>query len=726
MLPGLWLSPNAVPQPALPPSAPRVRLTTGVGTAEQKTWNLRRPVTLIGSRPRAHIVIQNNEVSKAHCVIVNTAQNVLLRDLVSRTGTSCNGQKIDLVPLGDGDVVTVGPARVQVAVQQAEPLEDKTESGLIFEDPTKLAVPIVMQRTDAPDRWELDRSVIVIGRREGADVRLDHEDVSLAHAIIFHIAGRPVIFDLGSRTGTIINGQREVIGPLAGGDTLRFGAFELTVHLDEAKPVEPAAAGSAEQIAEATAKPAPSERQGDAAAGAPGDADPATAACAEHISSGGDAARETVPPPFDPAESSLSELEHKIATLRQDIGESCAGLNGWYQQLRSQQDALNEQAEQLAACDEKLQKRSAELAEAERNLAAQADEVDQCRQRIEADAGRLAREQEQHSNAAIELASAREQFERESAELQSLRQQAKADAEELAARRQENDKQRQELQTGLEELEAERQQLQQRLQQKLEQLEADKAGLARANEELEQQRRRVEESAAELSRRGEEFNQQRQQIEKAAAEIESQRAALGKQQRSLEEKADQLQEREKQIKLASGELARQREQVEGSQVAAREREQAADRRMGELTQYEQVLKQREAALGRLQTALSEVGSLFESASTQIPMPAPAEQPTPSPGKRPKKSAKQAADSQHAPRKAEPEAKTSQQLPGAGQAPQPDATADGDPAVREKLRMLRRLGSDKSEEELLAQLQAEQSSPNTSAGHKKKRSWWSRG
>ncbi len=43
----------------LPSTAPLVRITAGFGSAGQKTWNLRRPVTLLGARRPAHIVLHD-------------------------------------------------------------------------------------------------------------------------------------------------------------------------------------------------------------------------------------------------------------------------------------------------------------------------------------------------------------------------------------------------------------------------------------------------------------------------------------------------------------------------------------------------------------------------------------------------------------------------------------------------------------------------------------------
>ncbi len=77
----------------LPSSAPLVRITAGIGSAGQKTWNLRRTVTLIGSHRPAHIVLHDRDVSGAHCVIVNTGTDILLKDLRSREGTFCNNAR---------------------------------------------------------------------------------------------------------------------------------------------------------------------------------------------------------------------------------------------------------------------------------------------------------------------------------------------------------------------------------------------------------------------------------------------------------------------------------------------------------------------------------------------------------------------------------------------------------------------------------------------------------
>ncbi len=89
-----------VPTWELPSEAPRVRITAGVGSAAQKTWNIRRPVTLIGSKRPAHIVLHDRDISPAHCVIINTGVDVLLKDLYTHSGTLCDDSRVDLTGPG--------------------------------------------------------------------------------------------------------------------------------------------------------------------------------------------------------------------------------------------------------------------------------------------------------------------------------------------------------------------------------------------------------------------------------------------------------------------------------------------------------------------------------------------------------------------------------------------------------------------------------------------------
>ncbi len=216
--------------PTLPSNAPRVRITAGVGTVNQKTWNVRRPVTLIGSGPNCHILLPGAAVAKAHCAIINNGMQVLLKDLCTPSGTRCRGQRIDLHSLNDGDVVEIGDFRIQVAIQSSSLHNEQTASGIRLDDPaSSRAVGIRLHPAGNEPPVVLQSPVFLVGRRDECDLALTDSQISLAHAVFFWFNGCAAVADLGSRTGTWINGEQQSLAYLKVGDVLRVGSYEATI-----------------------------------------------------------------------------------------------------------------------------------------------------------------------------------------------------------------------------------------------------------------------------------------------------------------------------------------------------------------------------------------------------------------------------------------------------------------------------------------------------------------
>ena len=57
------------------------------------------------------ISLDNNMVSRAHCVVERTPRGHQVRDLASRNGTYCNGQEIESAVLEDGDEFQIATTR---------------------------------------------------------------------------------------------------------------------------------------------------------------------------------------------------------------------------------------------------------------------------------------------------------------------------------------------------------------------------------------------------------------------------------------------------------------------------------------------------------------------------------------------------------------------------------------------------------------------------------------
>lgn len=352
----------------LPPNAPRLRITAGSGSATQKTWNIRRPVTLVGSRRPAHIVLHGPSIAQAHCVIVNTGTEFLLKDLHTESGTTCNKVRIDLTVLKDGDVIDVGNMQIQVAVQPAEGPAEPAPA-----DPTTLSSPTTLGLLDSRRAWTLHESVTLIGKLEAAPIRLDSDEVSDRHAVIFRYGSEVGVFDLGGRGGIWVNGTHKPIAILSAGDRITIGPLGLQLgpidrHATDASAGKSPATNSSGTTTESTASsgqesvrqasshgnPSPRETQKD---DEPVSLDTGLAALKSEIAGAWEKLN-TWPTPIWNTETELTALPSS-ADDRSD--ETDAAIRGQLHDLQHLRDQLATREKQLAKRTEKLEARENEL-----------------------------------------------------------------------------------------------------------------------------------------------------------------------------------------------------------------------------------------------------------------------------------------------------------------------------------------------------------------------------
>ncbi len=213
-------------------TSPRVRATTGFGTIAQKTWNLHRPVTIIGSARQSQICLSCTAVSNAHCAVVNTGTEVLVKDLHTQTGTLRNTDVLRLAQLEDGDVLRIGPTPIQVALRQPFNVpQHRRKEDPRQRNPLALGTKVRLVGPSG-QTWDVVEAVSVLGTDCNVEVRLDDAQISSNHALICGINDNVVLVDLGTRVGTSINdhpvlARQPVI--LSDGDCITIGSTSLTV-----------------------------------------------------------------------------------------------------------------------------------------------------------------------------------------------------------------------------------------------------------------------------------------------------------------------------------------------------------------------------------------------------------------------------------------------------------------------------------------------------------------
>jgi pSer/pThr/pTyr-binding forkhead associated (FHA) protein len=98
----------------------QVRLKVLQGSNAGKEIKIPTPKCVIGRGDDCHLRPQAEAISRRHCVIITTENEVVVRDLNSRNGTFVKGERVaeEAVLLG-GDVLRVGPLEFETLIDQS-------------------------------------------------------------------------------------------------------------------------------------------------------------------------------------------------------------------------------------------------------------------------------------------------------------------------------------------------------------------------------------------------------------------------------------------------------------------------------------------------------------------------------------------------------------------------------------------------------------------------------
>jgi pSer/pThr/pTyr-binding forkhead associated (FHA) protein len=85
---------------------------------------------------------------------------------------------------------------------------------------------------------DIAKDLVLVGRKEDCDIRLDHKSISKLHCVLVKTEGLLLLRDLGSTNGTRVNGQRVRRAALLPNDQIQLASLRYTVQVvtDEAAP----------------------------------------------------------------------------------------------------------------------------------------------------------------------------------------------------------------------------------------------------------------------------------------------------------------------------------------------------------------------------------------------------------------------------------------------------------------------------------------------------------
>src|SRR5256886_1024869 len=97
-----------------------VRLKIMQGSNKGKEVKIPTPKCLIGRGEDCHLRPQSDAISRHHCAIVTSENEVIVRDLKSRNGTFVNDEPVaDEAVLLNGDMLRVGPLQFEMVIEQS-------------------------------------------------------------------------------------------------------------------------------------------------------------------------------------------------------------------------------------------------------------------------------------------------------------------------------------------------------------------------------------------------------------------------------------------------------------------------------------------------------------------------------------------------------------------------------------------------------------------------------
>ena len=99
----------------------QVRLKVLQGSKTGKEIKIPTPQCLVGRSEECHLRPQTDAISRRHCLIMTTENEVVVRDLKSRNGTFVNGEKVaEEAVLLSGDQLRIGPLSFEVVIETAK------------------------------------------------------------------------------------------------------------------------------------------------------------------------------------------------------------------------------------------------------------------------------------------------------------------------------------------------------------------------------------------------------------------------------------------------------------------------------------------------------------------------------------------------------------------------------------------------------------------------------
>ena len=209
---------------------------------KHRSWRMvkiRRPHAIIGSHPRADLVIARPDVAEHHVFLFLDARGLFGVDLRTDRGTRFAGTDAEAAWLGSGDLVEVADHVIEIIQLRVNgsvvsgPLSDDNPLGLVAssDDRSNSNHDLTLRLLDGSNaNWSIGSSLVFLGGGSACAVQLPDAGGNLTHSAILRDGQR--VFLVAFPGASAVVNDRVVAGvaaELEDGDVVRIGGDSLLV-----------------------------------------------------------------------------------------------------------------------------------------------------------------------------------------------------------------------------------------------------------------------------------------------------------------------------------------------------------------------------------------------------------------------------------------------------------------------------------------------------------------
>jgi pSer/pThr/pTyr-binding forkhead associated (FHA) protein len=222
--------PSLIHQFAADCGSGRLRISSSLtGEDRWTTIDAEGPFAIIGRDECCILPLSDSQVSRKHLYLQVTGGQIAFADLGSRTGIIRAGRRVPSGLLALDETLEIGPFTLRfdvIPVVDAGPTRDDESTS------PRIALEFVNHRK-CSKLWNVERTVTPIGSTKPCRVRLEHSSVSRVHCAIVQGRSSWWIVDLGSRTGTSVDGVASEFAKLTMGSMLMVGQYRIRIQPPE-------------------------------------------------------------------------------------------------------------------------------------------------------------------------------------------------------------------------------------------------------------------------------------------------------------------------------------------------------------------------------------------------------------------------------------------------------------------------------------------------------------